>query len=225
MSKRWILMMALVAGVLVSAAAAAKGAWSHTVTHRYSGKTSIKITEPKGMSVTVTVGEEVKKDTIPAIITLADEDRFVPVTITAKDGHTWAEKIEVRAKQQTALSVNYTAPPKATPAQKAKKKRRYAGTLASAAGKSCGKKWRGRDIKLELIDVDSGDATAAHRFSKDSTASMEIPAGTYDVRAYVKYKGGLSYYDTKTATIGKDGWVIGFGCKKGSRGRPSVLVK
>ena len=53
---------------------------------------------------------------------------------------------------------------------------------------------------------------------------MEITAGRYDVRLYVKYKGGYSYYDTKTVELAKDGWKLGLGCREGMN-KPALLFK
>jgi hypothetical protein len=206
---------------LASGIAVAKGAWSHNVSHRYSSKTSIKITEPKGFSVAVTIGDDVKKDTIPAIIPLPNEDQYLPVMVTAKDGHSWAEKVEIRAKQQTELSLTYVAT-KATPAKKGGRK--YMGRLANAAS-SCGKAWKGRDVQFELVGTDSGDELGKWRFPGDGVKSVEIPAGSWDVRAYVKAKGSYHYYDTRTVEVKKDNFNIAIGCQKGAPKRPALLFK
>ncbi|MEZ4444573.1 MAG: hypothetical protein R3B72_36200 [Polyangiaceae bacterium] len=207
--------------LLMTGLALAGGTWSHTVSHRYSGSTSLKITEPKGFAVEVTVGEEIHKDTIPTIVPLPDADAFVPVLVRAGDGSTWAEKVEVRAKQQTSLVVSHTP---ATPTTKAKPQRKYAGNVAAMAGSSCGRRWKGREIRFELVEAESGDSGGEVVFSKDDSKSMEVAGGSYDVRVYVKYKGGFSYYDTKRVSLERDGFIIGFGCERG-KDRPAVLFK
>lgn len=206
---------------LASGLALAKGAWSHNVSHRFSGNTSIKITEPKGFSVAVTIGDDVKTDTIPAIIPLPNEDQFVPVKVTATDGHSWAEKVEIRAKQQTELSLSYS-PAHAQPAKKGG--REYIGMIANVVS-SCGKKWRGRNIRFELVETESGDALGTFDFPKEDTKSIEVPSGSWDVRAYMKSGNAFHYYDTKTVQVSKDGFTIAIGCQKGAPKRPEVLFK
>ena len=207
---------------LASGVALAKGAWSHNVSHRYSSKTSLKITEPKGFSVTVSIGDDVKKDTIPAIIPLPNEDQYLPVQVTATDGHSWAEKVEIRAKQQTELSLAYVPSKAAPPAKKGGRK--YIGKLASVIS-SCGKKWRGRNIRFELLGTESGESIGTFDFPKEDVKSIEVPSGSWDVRAYMKSGGGYHYYDTRTVQVTKDGFNIAIGCQKGAAKRPALLFK
>src|SRR5688572_5745756 len=101
MKKHRIGLLALLFVLAVGGAAIADASWSDKVNFRRTDRTSLKIVEPEGFKVTVTLpdGKE-KAGTVPDLFPLPDQDAFVTVTITPTDGSKpWSKKIEVRSRQ------------------------------------------------------------------------------------------------------------------------------
>lgn len=93
--------------------------------------------------------------------------------------------------------------------------RSHVGLVASIANASCGR-WRGHAIRFDFVDARSAKGAAQARFRADGRAPLELSEGRYDVRLYVRYKGGYSYYGTETIDVVEGGWVVAFGCRRGS---------
>ena len=90
-----------------------------------------------------------------------------------------------------------------------------AALVATIAAESC-EAWQARPVRFDFVGADDGKSAADKRFRTDGRKPLELVAGRYDVRLYVRYKGGYSYYDTESIEIAADGWVVAFGCRRGS---------
>ncbi|HEU0031855.1 MAG TPA: hypothetical protein VFQ53_14575 [Kofleriaceae bacterium] len=207
--------------VLISGSAFA-GTWSDKINYRYSNQTSLKVTEPDGFKVIVTLGDGGEKvGTVPELFTLPDQDAFVKVTIVPSDGSApWSKKIEVRARQQAELSVTFKADPapKAEPAKKAA--RTYVGRFANKAG-GCGRAWS-RTIRVEFLISDDGSVVKQAQIDSSQNSDLELPGGKYDVRVYIWNDREWKFVLTSNHDIGKDGWTLGFGCPVG-KSTPAIV--
>lgn len=198
---------------LASGSAMAGGTWHDKVNYRYSSSTSLKITDPDGFKATVVTADESKSGTVPELFGLPDRDAFVTVTITAPDGTQWTKKVEVRAKQQTELSITFVPDAPAKDAEP-KRQRTYFGKLLNQAA-TCKRGWG--TIKADFIDADGNIARSA-QIDVTKVADIELAAGTFDVRIWVWVDNAWSRALTSTGhQITKDGWAFGFGCRKGSK--------
>jgi hypothetical protein len=207
------LMLALVALATFLLAGAAHAAWTKDVSYAWDGKnTTLKVTDPSGFDVSVEIGDEVKKDTAPAIFTLPAKDAYVWVTIVAKDGAKWREKVEVKAEKQTVLKVLYapeTKPAEATPAQE--KVRHFIGKLVNGS-QFCGATDRGA---LRFDFLRDGQKAYGFEVAEGATKSnLDLTEGTYEVRVFILRGGAFEFYQTITKTIDKDGWTLEMGCSK-----------
>jgi hypothetical protein len=185
--------------------AVAGGTFADKTEYRHSNATSIKVTDPEGFKVTVALPNGDKTDTVPAMFTLPDQDSYVKVTVVAPDGTTWSKKVEVRAKQQAELSLQF----KADAAQPAGG-HTYVGKFLNEAG-GCGPKWK-RQIRVDFINAD-GSKTKQQLIDNHKTVDLEIPGGKYDVRVYVENNGGYDFVLSQPEQISKDNWNMGFGCQ------------
>jgi len=92
----------------------AAASWdSDTVIHdRDDGKTSLKVVGASisGFKLEVKLPSGKYFGNAPYRFELPDHDVSVPVTFTADDGTTWVKSVEVKAGQETMISVDYTAP-------------------------------------------------------------------------------------------------------------------
>lgn len=206
-----MMMRTLSLGLLIVAAiastAVAGGSWADRTNYRYSNGTSLKVTDPEGFKVVVSLPDGDKADTVPAMFALPDQDTYVKVTLTAPDGTSWSKKIEVRAKQQAELSVQFKPDAAAQPAAKG---RSYVGKFLNEAG-GCGHNWK-RQIQAQFI---LGDGTVAKTQVIDphTYVNLELAAGKYDVRIKIQNGDVWDFVLTGTANIDKDGWNLGFGCQ------------
>ncbi len=98
--------------------------------------------------------------------------------------------------------------------------RSHVGLVATIASDTC-RCWRNRPIRFDFVAADTGRSAAEIRFGSDGRQPLELAAGRYDVRLYVRYKGGFSYYDTESVEVTAGGWVVAFGCRRGSD-KPSL---
>ncbi len=186
--------------------AVAGGSWADKTNYRYTNGTSLKVTDPEGFKVTVTTPDGDKADTVPAMFALPDQDAYVMVTLTAPDGTQWKKKIEVRAKHQAELSVQF----KPDAAQPAAAVHSYVGRFLNEAG-GCGSKWR-RQIRVDFINAD-GSKTKQQLIDNHRTVDLEIPGGKYDVRVYIENNGAYEFVLSQPQQISKDNWNMGFGCQ------------
>jgi hypothetical protein len=206
----------VVVGVL-AAVAVAGGTWSDKINYRYSNGTSLKVTDPEGFKVTVTTADGDKTDTVPALFALPDQDSYVKVTLVAPDGTQWTKKVEVRAKQQAELAVQFKAD--AAKPEAPAGNRSFVGKFLNESG-GCGKSWA-KQIKADFIAGD-GATAKSQTIDPHTYVNMELASGKYDVRVFVKNGDVWDYVLTAPAQIAKDGWNLGFGCPKGTR-TPSLV--
>jgi len=206
--------------VCVIGTAFAGGSWNDNVTFRYANATSLKITDPEGFKVSITTADGEKAGTIPEVFALPDQDTFVKVTLTSPAGDAWSKKIEVRAKQQTSLAVQYKADA-AVPAADAKKVRTYVGTFLNQVG-GCDRTLKTTQARVDFLRNSSGEVVKQQLIDAGKTAQIEIEGGKYDVRVFLAVGGEWKHMHTSTWEIGKDGWRLGYGCPPGSK-QPTIV--
>ncbi len=191
-------------------ASAAQADFTNTVSYAYSQATSIKVTSPANFKIKVQVGGQEKEDTIPAIISLPDQDAFVPVTIIAPDGKSWSGKIEVKAKQQATIAFTYTAqaaaPAAAAPARK------FIGKVTNLTN-TCDATHQGT-MHFEFLDAGGTKVYEVDVEMNTFKPNVDIPAGSYDVRVFKKTAQGPIYQTTSKYTISQDGWNFEWSCKR-----------
>ncbi len=212
---------------LFCASAPADAGFQHNVAHKYvSGKTSLKITGADGLKASVTVDGSAKEDTIPAVFSLPDHDAFIPVVITAADGKTFNQKIEVKAHQQTELTIKYEADGKPAAAPAGRKYLGHAVSFMSRCKQS-------RDLKMEFLRSSDGQSQASLILKPEGASSeqnVEIPAGQYDVRVFTKSgSSDFAFWKTEKLDVNADQWVFAIGCtnKREAAGRidPSKITR
>jgi hypothetical protein len=182
-------------------------------TYRYSqGGTSLKVTEPEGHKVSITLADgSVKTDTVPTLFALPDADAFYKVTLVAPDGTTFAKKVEIRAKQQAEFGAAYKAPAAATEAKPAQTVN-FVGKLENA-GNTCSKAWA-IPVKLDLMRTAGGTVVASKEIEPNTYQNVELASGHWEARMYVKTNDVWDFVATAPLEIGKDGWKYSFGCTR-----------
>ena len=198
---------ALVIAIALAASGVANagGQWSDHVSFRRSEHTSLKVTEPDGFNVTVTTSDGDQVGAVPQVFTVADEDGFLKVTLTAPDGTAWSKKIEVRSGQQTELTVDYKAE------QRAGASRTFVGKFAHA-GAACGKDYA-VTIKAEFLRHSDGVAAGDLQVKSSHVTDVELTSGDYDVRVSKQSQGNWILVATGQVSVGHDGWEAAFGCR------------
>ena len=211
MQRTW--MAVVVASVALATSAYAGGSWSDKTDYRRSNGTSLKVTDPDGFKVTVAMPDgNDKADTVPAIFALPDQDTYVKVTVFAPDGTQWSKKIEIRANQQASVAVTF----KADAAQPARTgARRFTGKLYNLAS-GCGRNYK-RQIKMEVLRSGDGTVEQTQQLDDNTHINVELSGGKYDVRVFAWTGSQWDHVLTGTANVTKDGWQIGFGCKRGTK--------
>jgi hypothetical protein len=184
--------------------------WSYTTSFKFAGKTSLKVTEPSGFKVKVTVGSDVKEDTIPTVVALPDGDAFLPVTVVAKDGSTWSQKIEVKDKQQTELKVQYTPAAKAAPGP-AGPARKFIGSASNTTSRCTNPNDRG-DLRYDFL-LDGNKVREIEVAMNRRISNLEIAQGSYSVRIFKKRGNDYIFVTTSQYDVNKDGWEFTYGCK------------
>lgn len=193
-----ILALALVTSFSVPAAAE----WTKTESHEYSAKTSLKIVEPAHAKVTVTIGNETKEESLPAIFSLPDADAYVTVKIVAADGETWSGKVEVKAHKQTLVHFNHV--PKAAPATASAPLHKLMGRLENATN-AC----RASDRVDKFVVMKDGKAVLESALAPNKVQhNLELEPGTYAVRIF---RAGI-FVKSVELVVNKDGWVFRYGC-------------
>ncbi|APR81645.1 Hypothetical protein A7982_06994 [Minicystis rosea] len=169
-----------------------------------SAKTSLKIPEPQGAHVFVTIGKEVKDDATPAIFALPDADAYVNVKIVMSDGETWTGKVEIKAKHQTVLRFTQTkkgaAAPSATPAA------RSTGSLVNTTDKC---DWP-ENIKF-VINRDGNKVFTSGMVFPGKEISIPLENGNYFIQMLDTSSTPLG---SRTLTVSRDGWKFTSGCVK-----------
>jgi hypothetical protein len=190
-------------------------------TYRFSqGGTSLKVTEPEGHKVTLTLADgTVKTDTVPALFQLPDADAFYKVTLAAPDGTTWSKKVEIRAKYQAELGVAYKAP-EAKTQEKPAQSVNFVGKLENA-GHTCSDAWS-RSLKLDLMRSAGGQVVVSKEIEPKTWQNVELASGHWEARMYVKTNDVWDFVATAPLEIGKDGWKYSFGCTNRMR-KPSLV--
>lgn len=212
-------------GVLVVATVAWADGGAFTdrpVTYRYSaGGTSLKVTEPEGVKVAVTMADgSVKTGTVPELFQLPEQDAFLKVQLTAADGTQWSKKIEIRAKQQAELAVAYRAPD-APKTQEKPASVTFVGKLEHA-GQTCDKSWGAKSLKLDLMRSSGGQVVTSKEIEPNTWQNVELASGHWEARMYVKTNDVWDFVATAPLEIGKDGWKYSFGCTARMR-KPSLV--
>jgi hypothetical protein len=182
--------------------------WSYTTSYKHASKTSLKVIEPDGFKVKVTIGSDVKEDTIPAVFQLPDGDAFVPVTIVAKDGNTWSQKIEVKDHQQTELKVQYTAGAKPAPAGPARK---FIGSVVNTTHRCTNANDRA-DMRYDFM-LDGNKAQEVFVPMNKRITNLELPSGSYSIRLFRKRGNDYIFVSSYQFDVTKDGWEYSYGCK------------
>ncbi len=162
--------LALAAPLVVATPAFADDAWKASTSFTYSGQAAIKIVEPKGMKVLFT-GSDGKpaEDTLPAVISVANQDAFVPVTFVAEDGSKHTEKFEVKRGQTTEVHVVHTAKGAAAAAPTAAPARKVIGHLVNASA-ACPNS-NGWNARLDFVGKVDGNTAASIRSPRITSAS------------------------------------------------------
>jgi hypothetical protein len=182
------------------------------VTHSYAGHASLKITEPAGFKVSASFDGKVVEDTVPHIFAVPDTHAYVPVTITAPDGKSWAGKIEVKPHETTQISFKYAAPAGAAPSPAAPAARKFIGHLLNGADR-CAPQAQ-FSLRYEILD-DKGGAAQTVQLNAGQDKTIELPAGAYSVRVFWFSNNEWKYQDTfKSVNISDDKWGFGVGCAK-----------
>jgi hypothetical protein len=184
--------------------------WSHVVSYRHAASASLKVTEPENFKVTIVAGGETKSDTIPAIFNLANQDAFVPLTVTASDGQTWSVKIEVRARQQTEVKIKYTPAQRAEPAKAGGQK--FIGRAANSTHR-CSDRRQVGTLRFDFL-LGGANARSVEVPPNRVVNNIELEGGTYSVRVFIKRTPQDAYIFVRTGSlaVNRDGWEFSWGC-------------
>jgi hypothetical protein len=203
MSRTAITVALMAALPILAHSASAEAGWTHTTTFRFSRSTSIRVVEPQGFTVSV----KERKDSIPAVFNLPKENAYEWVTITAKDGKVWRKKIEVRANNETVLTVSYTADDK--PAPKAGPGRKYIGSIANTSHRC--KRSDNTAYRFDFL-LDGQKLHSVALNPNKFAPNVELTGGSYDVRVFKYTRRQYVYKTTLKRQIDRDGWRVSFGC-------------
>ncbi len=86
----------------------AASSWYFELSSHDDKSAALKVDGPKGFRVTLTTPAGELVGTIPQRFELPDRNGDARVTVTAPDGAIWSKKLQVKAKQETEVSVDYT---------------------------------------------------------------------------------------------------------------------
>lgn len=179
--------------------------------HSYASKASIKVTEPAGFKVAVTLNGQASEDTIPHVFQVPDADAYVPMTITAPDGKVWSGKIEVKAHQQTLVAFKYSAAAAAAAPAAAPAARKFMGHVMNQSNLCKGP----TALRYELMD-EAGAVAKQVDLKAGEEKAVELPGGAYTVRLYTPEASGWAYQTThKNLSVADDRWAFTLGCKRG----------
>jgi hypothetical protein len=203
MRRPHLLFLALVAGVTLCGTFASAEI-THTTSFEPSARTSLKIPDPPGAHVFVTVGREVKDDTTPAIFALPDADAYVTVKIVMSDGESWSDKVEIKAKQQTVL--RFTQGKKGAPAPSAAAAARFTGRLVNTTD-ACD--WP-ENVRF-VVTRDGKQVFASALVFPGKEVSTVLESGGYFVQILDTSSAVLA---SRPLNAGRDGWMFPTGCVK-----------
>lgn len=182
------------------AAVAAADQWSENTSVTRSDRPELNVTQPENYQVTITINGKSTTDTVPALFKNL-EAGYYALTFVAPNGAKWTHKFEAKKYQTTNIVVKHVVD---APADKAApavaKERLYIGSVRSQI-KSCNSK---AEVRIEFI---SGTDTAASLQLKSGNMNQaSVPAGIYDVRAFVWDKDQWTYQSTTKIQINGDNW-------------------
>jgi TonB family protein len=86
----------------------AASSWDYEVTYQDAAAAALTVAGPPGFKVTMAMPAGEMVGTLPQRFELADRDGDAHVTVTAPDGTSWSRKIQVKAKQETHVAVDFT---------------------------------------------------------------------------------------------------------------------
>lgn len=86
----------------------AASSWDYGVTHQDAATAALMVDGPKGFKVTLTMPAGELVGTLPQRFELPDRDGDARVTVSAPDGTNWSRTIQVKAKQETQVWVEFT---------------------------------------------------------------------------------------------------------------------
>jgi hypothetical protein len=218
MKVRLVALFAAVIGLGISAHGSADAAeFTHTVTHDYAAKTSLKVVEPTGFKVSVVVDGKTFEDTVPHIFQMPEHDAYVPVTITSPEGKTQTVKIEVKAHKQAVLAFKFTPDaPAAAPAKAKENTRKHIGNIKSDTD-NCTGQMRAA-IRLDMQD-DAGTLVHQVQLNPGELKQADLPEGKYNVRVFIYNGSQWIYRETVSKELVKDGWLFSYGCQATRRRR------
>lgn len=170
-----------------------------------SAKTSLKIPDPPGAHVFVTIGKEVRDDSTPTIFALPDADAYVNVKVVMSDGETWTGKVEIKAKHQTVLRLAQTkkgpaAAPSAAPVS------RFMGMLVNSTDKC---KWP-ENVKF-VVYRDGAQVFTTQLVFPGKEVSLSLESGSYFVKVTDTTNQVLA---SRPLSASRDGWTFASGCVK-----------
>lgn len=188
--------------LLVSFASTARAdEWSHTVELQAADAATIRVVEPEGYQLTI----DGRTETAPAVFPVANRDAYVLLGVRAPSGATWERKIEVKAWHQSVVRIRHAAarPAAAPPAAT------YVGVVANTTH-LCKAAADRRDLRVEFVSgatiVKTVEAPVRSR------VDVELPAGEYRVRRYLRGPSGWELSSAGTFTVDKDGWTYHYSC-------------
>ena len=204
--------------LLCSRFALAGDGWKEKTSYARSGTTGIKITEPNGFKVAVTINGDVKADTIPARFALPEDDGFYTVTVTAPTGEVWSKKVEAKRFQTLELELAFDGAAKAAPSG-----RTYVGTAHNRAT-DCGRGFATYAVRFDFMG-DEKDPVGSVQVNPGASAELSLPKGTFDIRLYVWDGSKWSYQLTSKADVSKDRWSATMTCSKANRREGTIDIK
>ena len=169
-----------------------------------SNRTSLKVLEPPGAHVFVTIGQDVKEDTAPAIFSLPDADAYVNVKVVMQDGESWTGKAEIKAYRQTVL--RFTQTKKAPPAATAAPTPKLTGRLVNSSDKC---DWP-ENVKF-VLTRDGAAIASTQMIFPGGSFPLALDKGRYAVQI-LDTSGAL--LATKAVDVGSEGWSFVTGCVK-----------
>jgi outer membrane biosynthesis protein TonB len=86
----------------------AASSWDYEVSYHDAPSTSLNVTGPAGLKVTLGLPAGELAGVLPQKFQIPDSVKDARVTVTAVDGTVWTRKIQVAAKQETQVAVDFT---------------------------------------------------------------------------------------------------------------------
>ncbi|HEY4176344.1 MAG TPA: hypothetical protein VGM90_05915 [Kofleriaceae bacterium] len=191
----------------LSTSAFADDKWEDSQSFERSDASFIRVIGPDGYALGITVDGQVRNDTVPAKINVAP-DNYYNVTVTAPSGAKWTKKVEAKRYTTTVVVLKHTPDaPQAKTAAAAPAVRQYIGSVRNQL-KTCGKAYT---AKLEFVDA-AGGAGPTIQVDSGKMNQAQLPAGTWDARAYIWESDQWTYQTTQKVNIAADNWKAGLGC-------------